>query len=260
MHLLIFRPQLNYLFRHAKIEHLNGIEAFVRSLLNQQQQQNPQFMQQSQPQQPIVDAVSAVLISESQPVNQHIPSTYHQSSSVQSSWSNNASPWAAQQDVKPSMNHLGSPQSALPPHHNTPHHSSYGPSPTNTFSSPASNYSGSTNSFNNRPSPYPISAHPHHMKYTNTGTMQQHHQQQQQSMQQQYQQNAYNMAQPQMHSIQQQPQNHMNVYGSNTVMNGYGNDMQQSSQAMDMSGSGMMASNDYSGLHFLFLLNDSINF
>jgi hypothetical protein len=135
-------------------------------------------------QQPIVDAVNAsVLLSESQPINPHQPNIYHQpnmSSGPNSSWPNQ-NQWPPQQDVKSGMAtanmHLGSPSSALSSHpHNTPHHSSYGPSPTNTFSSPASNYSGSTNSFNNRPSPYPLP--PHHMKYTNAGAMQQHHQQQ----------------------------------------------------------------------------------
>lgn len=158
------------------------------------QQANPQYIQQTSQQPPIPDTV---LLTEPQPINQqHISSnpSYHQSSmpsSVQSAWSNtSASPWSQQQDVKPAINmgnHMGSPPSALTPHQNTSRHSSYGPSPTNNFSSPASNYSGSTNSFNNRPSPYPIPTHPHHMKYSsNTGG---HHQQgMQQGMQQQYQQ------------------------------------------------------------------------
>jgi hypothetical protein len=231
--------------KHVKIEHLSGVEKFVQQLLS-----TSQFVQQQaqmQPQ-PIVDAVNAaVLLSEPQPVQQHMPSTYHQpnmQSGVQSSWSN-ASAWPSQQaDVKMGLTannqmHLGSPTSTLSSHqHNTPHHSSYGPSPTNNFSSPASNYSGSTNSFNNRPSPYPIPAHaPHHAKYSNAGAMQQ-------NMQQQYQQNNY-MNQSQMHPIQQQQ-----MYGSNNMMqpqmNSYGNEML--SQPMDMSGSGMMGGGNYPGM------------
>jgi hypothetical protein len=133
-----------------------GIEKFIQQL--RQQTSSPYMQQTGQPQ--IMDNMNSAILGESQ---QHIPSasSYNQSN-AQTVWSNNASPWS--QDGKPMINmvnHLGSPSSGP-----TSHHSSYGPSPTNTYSSPASNYSGSTNNFNNRPSPYPVPPHSHHMKYS----------------------------------------------------------------------------------------------
>ncbi|KAI6177174.1 Mediator of RNA polymerase II transcription subunit 15 [Aphelenchoides bicaudatus] len=224
--------------KYLRYDDLSGIEMFIHN-----QMKLTQYLPPPGQQAPIVDAVNAVLLSESQPVTQqqHISSAYHQPSmpsSVQSSWSN-SSQWQTQQDIKPGLGtnamHLGSPPSVIPPHHNTPHHSSYGPSPTNNFNSPASNYSGSTNSFNNRPSPYPIPPHPR--------TMQQNHQQHQQ-----YQQNNAYMNQ-QMHM--QQQQGHMyganNMMGTQQPMNGYGNDMQQAPQSMDMTNN-MIAGQNYAGM------------
>ncbi|KAI6235392.1 Mediator of RNA polymerase II transcription subunit 15 [Aphelenchoides besseyi] len=249
---LTFATEVVSLEKATTLQNLIGIELYIQKLFGTAQQ-NPAFMQPPAQQQPIVDAVNAALLTESQPLNQHIPS-YHQPSipsTVQSSW---ASSWSAQHDAKSAVNnHLGSPQSVLSHHQN-----SYGPSPTNSFASPASNYSGSTNSFNNRPSPYPIP--PHHLKYNTTGSMHHHQQHAQQAMQQQgshqhpqhqpqniqsYQHNSAYMSQP-MHPMQQNQMNpnqmmqNSNMIPSSQSMGAYADDMQQS---MDMS-NGMIGS-DY---------------
>lgn len=176
-------PFRNSTLRPVKVDQLSGIELFIHDIMKSSHYMHPR----SQQQQPIVDAMNAVLLSESQPVNQqqqHISSSYHQPNmQSQTSWSNSPQ-WSNAQGDKPGLQnqmHLGSPSSIVPLHHNASHQGSYRPSPTNNFSSPIYNYSGSTHGLN-RPSPYQIPSH--HMKNAPVGTMQQHHNQQQSQYQQ----------------------------------------------------------------------------
>lgn len=179
------------IYRPATYENVCGIENFIQRQLGgipQPQQHYMQHQQPQQPGQPLVEAVNAVLLSEAQPMNNHINAYHHQTSiagTMQPTWQNAAWP-PQQQDGKTQM--LGSPSGAHAPqpHHQHPYDNTYATPPTSTHSTAASSYTS------NRPSPYPMP--PHHLKHSPAGQMPSHlyaPPQQQQQPPPQHQQPAY---------------------------------------------------------------------